>query len=219
MPRLAPVAVLCAALLAGCNSGKQPDLATQAALSLGRDFISGTCQSVLELTEDSRSHNERTRRTWIDGCEQIRAVAVASRGINIDSVRLLPGDPVAFLVVSEVVTGHGTYRIESYWHLNQSRADLYALELEGNGKRISIPPLPPAERKLMDPPPTPRSTPPNTSLGPTVRRATGNERPPTLPNAAAHRSSAARTARCRRGPASRRAPAAWCRCPSRRRRA
>ena len=162
MPRTAHAAVLCAALLTGCNSGKQPGLATQAALSLGREFISGTCQSVFELTEDSRSNNERTRRNWIDGCEQIRAVAGACRGINVDSVRLLPGDPTAFLVVSEVVTGHGTYRLESYWHLNHGRAELYALELEGDGKRIAIPPLPPAERKfkLMDPPPTPSGNPP-----------------------------------------------------------
>ena len=132
--------MLVAALLTGCNSGakQRQQLALEGISRLQREFNAG--------------------KNWLDGCGQLRATVGPWRSFAVRSVRQLPGAPVAILVVADALFEKGTYHLESYWYLNKGRAELYALYIEGNGNRISIPPSPPFERKLMDPPVTPYPT-------------------------------------------------------------
>ena len=134
--RTAYAAVLCAALLTGCNrSARQQRLILEGLSTLQQEVNAGTGQ-----------------------CAQLRTAAGVWRSFSTRSISRLSGEPVAFLVVGDAVFENGTYRLETYWRLNNGRAEFYALELGGNGKRISIPPLPPAQRKLLDTPPPPYST-------------------------------------------------------------
>jgi hypothetical protein len=143
-------------LLAGCNTraGREA-IAVDSAEQLRKAFNNSTCQRIYEeIIEGS----DKVKQDWLGGCQRLHENLGLWDDLSNPSGHALPGDSSTVRVdgIAGFTDGiqYQSYRLESYWHVKNSRARLYFLYLEGGGKQLSLP-------TAVSPPRGPRDLPVN----------------------------------------------------------
>ena len=111
---------------------------------------SGACQAVHEEAAEG-FRGLVSRQDWMLRCEEIRSRLGSWKNFEVRSTRAWGNFTV--LVSADARFVNGVYRMRTVWQLENGRAYLFTLDLEGNGRQIHIPsPWPGFQRRHVDPP-------------------------------------------------------------------
>jgi len=141
-------------MLAGCNLrdyGTDPreKLALAGAAGLREAFNRGGCREILD---DADEVFRVSQTDWLDLCEQMLKRLGWWRSFDVQ-LRRANGVPLRVVVYGDAEFAKGRYQVETVWHFEKGRAELFSLILRGGGEQIQIPPLRfGVPRRLMDPP-------------------------------------------------------------------
>ena len=157
--RLETVTAFAFLMLAGCSStlntsNPREKLALEAVASLREAFNGGACQHIFdEADEVFRISQPETE--WLEICERMHRNLGWWRSFQPQLDRT-PSIPLRVVVYGQAEFAKGRYRMETVWHFDRGRAELFSLVLQGNGEQIQVPksPVLRTPRKLMDPPQT-----------------------------------------------------------------
>ena len=120
---------------------------------------SGACQRVhVEAAEGFRGLV--SRQDWMLRCEEMRMGLGFWNNIEIRETRTWESFTVG--LEADAWFANGVYRMSTVWRLENGRAHLFTLHLDGNGRQIHIPnPWPGFQRQHVDPPFHPLGSPPD----------------------------------------------------------
>ena len=141
-------------MLAGCNPrdyGTNPreKLALAGAASLREAFNRGVCREILD---DAHEVFRISETDWLDVCERMRNRLGWWRSFHTQ-LRRANGVPLRVVVYGDAEFAKARYQVETVWHFDKGRAELFSLILRGGGEQIQIPALRfGVPRRLMDPP-------------------------------------------------------------------
>ncbi len=141
-------------MLAGCNRrdyGTNPreKLALSGAAGLREAFNRGACRQIFDDADEVFRVSEAD---WLDVCERMRKRLGWWRSFHVQ-LRRTNGVPLRVVVYGDAEFAKGRYQVETVWHFDRGRAELFSLTLHGGGEQIQIPPLRfGVPRRLMDPP-------------------------------------------------------------------
>ena len=111
---------------------------------------SGACQAVHEEAAEG-FRGLVSRQDWMLRCEEMRTSLGFWKNFEVRSAQAWGNFTVH--VSADARFANGVYRMRTVWRLENGRAHLSALHLEGNGRQIHIPsPWPGFQRRHMDPP-------------------------------------------------------------------
>ena len=126
-------------------------LALAGAASLREAFNRGACR---KIADESDEVFRASNADWIEVCGQMRKKLGWWRSFRaqLDHTDGVP--TMRVVVYGEAEFAKGRYHLETVWHFDRGRAELFSLGLWGGGEQIQIPaPLRAPRRLLMDPPP------------------------------------------------------------------
>jgi len=141
----------------GCGKGAadlrnpREKLALAGASSLREAFNRGACR---QISDEADEVFRASKADWIEVCEQLRKKAGWWRSFRaqLDHTDAVP--IMRVVVYGEAEFSKARYHLETVWHFDGGRAELFSLGLRGSGEQIQIPaPLHAPRRLLMDPPP------------------------------------------------------------------
>jgi hypothetical protein len=143
-------------MLAGCNStsrasNPREELALAGASSLRDAFNRGACRQIFDEADEVF---RASQTDWLDVCEQMRKKLGLWRSFHTrwNHTDVVPIFRV--VVYGEAEFSKGRYQLETVWHFDSGRAELFSLGLSGGGEQMQIPaPRRGPGRLLMDPPP------------------------------------------------------------------
>ena len=141
-------------MLAGCNlrdygTNPREKLALAGAAGLREAFNRGGCREILD---DADEVFRVSQTDWLDLCEQMLKRLRWRRSFDVQ-LRRANGVPLRVVVYGDAEFAKGRYQVETVWHFDRGRAELFSLILRGGGEQIQIPPLRfGVPRRLMDPP-------------------------------------------------------------------
>jgi len=141
-------------MLAGCNrtdyaSNPREKLALAGAAGLREAFNRGACRQILD---DADEVFRVSQTDWLDACERMRKRLGRWRLFDAQ-LRPTDGVPIRVVVYGDAEFVKGRYQVETVWHFDRGRAELFSLILQGGGEQIQIPALRfGVPRRLMDPP-------------------------------------------------------------------
>ena len=141
-------------MLAGCNrtdyaSNPREKLALAGAAGLREAFNRGACRQIFD---DADEVFRVSQTDWLDVCERMLKRLGWWRSFHTQ-LRRTDGVPIRVVVYGEAEFAKGRYQVETVWHFDRGRAELFSLILQGGGEQIQIPPLRfGVPRRLMDPP-------------------------------------------------------------------
>jgi len=156
-------AVFLSVLLAGCGgnatqralvlegAGKPREALALVAVSRLRDaFNRGACQSIWDEAAPVFRIRE-PQQAWLNGCERMRQKLGAWQSYQAHS-KHSPGIPLSVVVFGEAefARGRAHTHLETVWHFDRGRAELFSLDLNGE----AIPPSSPFQhgKRYLDPP-------------------------------------------------------------------
>jgi hypothetical protein len=135
------------------------ELALAGAASLRAAFNRGACWQIFDEADDVF---RASQADWLDVCEQLRKKLGWWRSFHAQLDRR-DGVPINRVVVyGEADFAKGRYHLETVWHFDRGRVELFSLGLWGGSEQIQIPAPRAPRRLLMDPPPKQK---PTTSYG------------------------------------------------------
>jgi hypothetical protein len=126
-------------------------LALAAAASLHEAFNRGACRQIFDQADEVFRVSQTD---WIEVCGQMRKKLGWwwSFHARLDHTDVAP--IIKVVVYGSAEFSNGRYRLETAWHFDKGRAELFSLGLRGGGEQIQIPaPLRAPQRLFMDPPP------------------------------------------------------------------
>jgi hypothetical protein len=144
-------------MLDGCNgapktSNPREKLALAGVARLREAFNQGACRRIFD-DADEVFRISQPETEWLELCERMHKSLGWWRSLqaHLDHT---PGVPLRVVVYGDAEFAKGRYHLETVWHFDRGRAELFSLILYGNGEQIQIPRSPlPTPRRLMDPPP------------------------------------------------------------------
>ena len=118
---------------------------------------SGACQAVHEEAAEG-FRGLVSRQDWMLRCEEIRSRLGSWKNFEVRSAQAWANLTVH--VSADARFANGVYRMRTVWQLENGRARLFSLDLEGDGRLIHIPgPWPGFQRRHVDPPFQPPGSP------------------------------------------------------------
>jgi hypothetical protein len=128
--------------------------AAVASLNRLREALNGgACQAIYE--EAAEVFRDRlSRQDWMLRCEEIRASLGFWKNIEVRETQTWENFTVH--VEADARFANGAYRLRTAWQLENGRAHLFTLDLDGDGRQIHIPsPWPGFPLRHADPQPHP----------------------------------------------------------------
>lgn len=134
------------------NSSKPLELmALAGAASLREAFNQGACQRIFD-DADEVFRISQIQTEWLELCERMCK--------NLGLWRSFDAQwghahcvPLRVVIYGEAEFAKGRYHVETVWHFDKGRAELFWMVLECDSEQIQIPPPPVFRKRLMDPPP------------------------------------------------------------------
>src|SRR4029077_14155893 len=128
-------------MLAGCNhtdygSNPREKLALSAASGLLEAFNRGACRQIFDDADEVFRVSETD---WLDVCERMRKGLGWCKSFHVQ-LRRTDGVPLRVVGYGEAECARGRDEVETVWHFDRGRADLFSLILRGGGEQIPIPP-------------------------------------------------------------------------------
>jgi hypothetical protein len=154
-------------LLAGCSvtaeqralvletAGKPREALALDGVSRLRDaFNRGACQSIFDEA-DRVFRLRQSQEAWLSECGRLREKLGSWRSFRAH-LGHGPGVPLSVVVYGEAEFAKGRWRastqVETVWHFDEGRAELFSLFLDGEAIPMRLWPLDPRNR-YQDPPP------------------------------------------------------------------
>jgi hypothetical protein len=132
---------------------KYASMAVDAVARLRESFNSGNCGLIYRAASEPFRERE-SQEAWLKTCERLRADLGSWMDFSVRSTRTWQSFTV--LVDGAASFSTGSYNLRTTWLLQNGRANLFSLYLQGAGRELVVPESPIGRQpRLTDPPPSP----------------------------------------------------------------